>query len=1016
MIVKNLTWNIEGLSRNVFNLVQMLHQEDPSFAFISEPWLHLADAPTALDQHLPQYNYFLNSEDRHDPLLSLARSRAHGGTLAIWKKEIDAYVTVIEPSSSHVLALLLDRPGYRPSVHITVYLSTAGRDADFMKDLVCLQDTIDNVKEEHPGSLIYIRGDANASYIPRRNNQRDELLKYFITDNSFCITNINHKTYHHFMNQGLSDSNIDVLIHPENNKETLEKVLCSKSNALVDSSHDVLVSTCSLPCLPVSEIPCNNITAPKVEHSKHKIVWSEEGIKNYQNLLSRTLPTLELEYADIDLPETASVLFNITNHILTGAAKATNKSIDLGKPLKPRKPFIPPEIRGAMRNKGDALKAIKLAESDPSATTEQIEAAKNLFKETKSIHQNLVRKHNICNEIKRDEELHSLLSKDTRSIFNKFRKTKASQTGKIKSLQVGDKTYSEENIADGFYESISSLKTLPDIASPSFDRFCEDYHHIVEICKDGQKIPLLTEETAEKLLRRIKPGVSDFYSVTAAHYLHGGRVGIRHFLFLINMIIEEVELASIRELNTAHAVVLHKGHGKSRSLSSSYRTISSCPFIAKALDIYLGELSKDDWEGVQAPTQFQGHGSSHDLASLLLTTAIQYSTSSSAPVFVLLLDAKSAFDLVLKEILVRRLFLDTTPDQRIRFWDLRLSNRTTFCQWENNTMGPIYDELGLEQGGPSSSEFYKIYNNEQLSSAQRSGLGTSIAGIAVASVGQADDTALVSNDLHQLQMLLDLSLLYCQKHQVQLSASKTKLLVFSREESTYVKYSKLISPLHMDKTPIPFATTAEHVGVLRSVNGNLPHIHQRMVCHKRALAKILCMGMAKRHRANPLASLRAESIFCTPVLYSGLATLWVNKQETDILSAHVKETISKLLKLYPKTPTPVVFFLAGKLPGEAQLHVKQLTLFGMICRLKDNILNKIAVKLLTVEKQTSKNWFSDIRSLCYTYNLPHPLLLLRYPPSKEDFKYIVKTNITDFWQSKLRQNSKDLEDKSLKYF
>ena len=263
-----------------------------------------------------------------------------------------------------------------------------------------------------------------------------------------------------------------------------------------------------------------------------------------------------------------------------------------------------------------------------------------------------------------------------------------------------------------------------------------------------------------------------------------------------------LQLASIRELNTAHAVVLHKGHGKTRSLSSSYRTISSCPFIAKALDIYLGELSKDDWKEVQAPTQFQGRRSSHELASLLLTTAIQYSTSSSAPVFVLLLDAKSAFDLVLKEILVRRLYLDTTPDQRIRFWDLRLSNRATFCQWENNTMGPIYDELGLEQGGPASSEFYKIYNNEQLSSAHRSGLGTNIAGIAVACVGQADDTALVSNDLHQLQMLLDLSLQYCQKHQVQLSASKTKLLVFSKQESAYVKYSKLISPLNMNKTPI----------------------------------------------------------------------------------------------------------------------------------------------------------------------------------------------------------------------
>ena len=142
----------------------------------------------------------------------------------------------------------------------------------------------------------------------------------------------------------------------------------------------------------------------------------------------------------------------------------------------------------------------------------------------------------------------------------------------------------------------------------------------------------------------------------------------------------------------------------------------------------------------------------------------------------------------------------------------------------------------------------------------------------------------------------------------------------------------------------------------------------------------------------------------------------MSKSESDILSLHVKETMSKLLKLHPKTPSLVVFFLAGRLPGEAQLHQKQLMLFGMICRLRDNILNKIAVNLLTLEKQSNKNWFSEIRSLCFTYNLPHPLLLLRYPPSKEDFKYCVKTNITDFWQSKLCQHSKELEEKSLKYF
>ena len=149
-------------------------------------------------------------------------------------------------------------------------------------------------------------------------------------------------------------------------------------------------------------------------------------------------------------------------------------------------------------------------------------------------------------------------------------------------------------------------------------------------------------------------------------------------------------------------------------------------------------------------------------------------------------------------------------------------------------------------------------------------------------------------------------------------------------------------------------------------------------------------------------------------LYSGVATLILQKAEVDILAHHVKETIQNLLKLYSHTPEPVVFFLAGCLPGEALLHLKQLTLFGMICRLPDNILHKIAQELLITASQTNKNWFAQIRTLCFTYNLPHPLSLLSDPPKKEQYKRLLKNNITDFWQSKLRAHCATLT--SLKYF
>ena len=57
-------------------------------------------------------------------------------------------------------------------------------------------------------------------------------------------------------------------------------------------NHDALISTISLPPQPVAEVSNGNIEAPKVKHIKHKIVWSEEGIREYQKLLSLTLPEL----------------------------------------------------------------------------------------------------------------------------------------------------------------------------------------------------------------------------------------------------------------------------------------------------------------------------------------------------------------------------------------------------------------------------------------------------------------------------------------------------------------------------------------------------------------------------------------------------------------------------------------------------------------------------------------------------------------------------------------------------
>ena len=157
--------------------------------------------------------------------------------MVLWHKSLDPYVTILEPRSSRVLALILDKPGYQVTCHLTIYLSTAGKDPQYTADLALLEDTIDHINEKFPNCILYVRGDSNLSPIPRLNNKRDELFSFFLDNNSFHSVPTNHHTYHHFLNNGQSDSSIDVLLSslvtsggfPNQQLETLQTILCSKS-------------------------------------------------------------------------------------------------------------------------------------------------------------------------------------------------------------------------------------------------------------------------------------------------------------------------------------------------------------------------------------------------------------------------------------------------------------------------------------------------------------------------------------------------------------------------------------------------------------------------------------------------------------------------------------------------------------------------------------------------------------------------------------------------------------------
>ena len=335
--------------------------------------------------------------------------------------------------------------------------------------------------------------------------------------------------------------------------------------------------------------------------------------------------------------------------------------------------------------------------------------------------------------------------------------------------------------------------------------------------------------------------------------------------------------------------------------------------------------------------------------------------------------------------------------------------------WDKQLVGPIFDEQGVEQGGINSGEFYKIFGKEQLENAQISGLGVPLYDLIISGIGQADDTALASNHPESLLNLHRLSMNFCSKYQVELCPEKTKLQVFSTKGMSFkVEYLKNNSNIKINGCDIKYVETAEHVGITRSTAGNLAHILGRVTAHKQALGAVLHSGLARAHRGNPAAGLKVAKLHALPVLLSGIGSLVLKKSEIDILDLHHKHIIDGILRLHPGTPHCVSLFLAGSLSGKAYVHLRQLSLFGMICRLPDNILYHHAVNALTMAKPSYHSWFTEIRNLCIMYDLPHPSILLQAKHSRDSYKKLVKSHVFDYWERKLREKAASLL--SLEFF
>jgi hypothetical protein len=99
-----------------------------------------------------------------------------------------------------------------------------------------------------------------------------------------------------------------------------------------------ILSSCTVPTAVPSNIPADqsqNITAPKLDNNRYKIIWTEESIEAYESLVSTHLSIIREQWL---------VLLETTNMILSQAALLLNKSVDLSTKANPKSNKIPSSV------------------------------------------------------------------------------------------------------------------------------------------------------------------------------------------------------------------------------------------------------------------------------------------------------------------------------------------------------------------------------------------------------------------------------------------------------------------------------------------------------------------------------------------------------------------------------------------------------------------------------------------------------------------------------------------------
>ena len=302
--------------------------------------------------------------------------------------------------------------------------------------------------------------------------------------------------------------------------------------------------------------------------------------------------------------------------------------------------------------------------------------------------------------------------------------------------------------------------------------------------------------------------------------------------------------------NKAFLVPIPKGASKDPHIPTNYRGISLLSCAAKLysaiINNRIGFINDSEESLVKEQNGFRKNRSCEDHI-YTLTSLIENKIGSKKEIFTAFIDFEKAFDRVDRTLMFYKLLKFFKIEGKLYKAVKSLYNNSSTCIRLNNYFTDWFDStLGVRQGDTLSPQLFSMYINDLATDIKNLNCGVNFLGEeSISILLYADDIILMSENVHDLQRMLNCLYDWCSKWRLTVNNDKSKIIHFrpSRRKQTdfefkygteslecvgEYKYLGFYLNSHLDykKSVVYFADAATGaLGALRNKTSKLKDMH-----------------------------------------------------------------------------------------------------------------------------------------------------------------------------------------------